>query len=232
MNSNSLGASSFRAGVVVSLCVAVGLTVGACSDNSSSDMTAAISMKTDSAAGTSSSSGASSSFNKSDSSGSSSFSAATTLDADAAPEGDLTSSPKEAAPSNGAYLGVEDVRIGSHDGYDRIVFEFTGEGSPGYFIRYEDVPTQQGSGKTVSVKGASKLMVTLRGMGYPFDFQMEDFPSGPVRPTSTTSVEEVLGAGTYEGQTQYVIGLKGDNPAFKVFQLNNPNRLVIDFAAE
>lgn len=224
MNNNSLSVSRFRAGVVASLCLAVGLTVGACSSDSSSNADAAISMKTGSSSGTASSSGASSSADSS--------SAGTALDNDAAPDGDFTSSAAEAAPSDGSYLGIDDVRIGSHDGYDRVVFEFTGEGTPGYFIRYEDIPTQQGSGKEITVNGASKLVVTLRGMGYPFDFQMEDYPSGPVRPTSTSVIKEVVGAGTYEGQSQYVIGLDGKKPGFKVFQLSEPNRLVIDFAAE
>jgi hypothetical protein len=154
------------------------------------------------------------------------------MDNDAAPEGDFNNASAEATPSDGAYLGIEDVRVGSHDGYDRIVFELKGEGTPGYFVRYEDVPTQQGSGKPVSVDGAAKLVINLRGMGYPFDFQMEDFPSGPVKPTSTSVIQEVVGAGTFEGQTQYIVGLKGEKTPFKVFPLSNPNRLVIDFQSE
>ncbi|MDO5030116.1 MAG: hypothetical protein Q4E11_05975 [Corynebacterium sp.] len=226
MNTNSLGASRVRTGVVASLCLALGLAIGACSPDSSSDSAAAVSMKTDSTAGTSDLS------SSSDSSTSSSSEASTTMDDDAAPDGDFTISSAEATPSDGAYLGIEDVRVGSHDGYDRIVFELKGEGTPGYFVRYEDVPTQQGSGKPVSVDGAAKLVINLRGMGYPFDFQMEDFPAGPVKPTSTSVIQEVVGAGTFEGQSQYIVGLKGDKAPFKVFPLSNPNRLVIDFQSK
>ncbi|EPD47990.1 MULTISPECIES: hypothetical protein [unclassified Corynebacterium] len=226
MNTKSLDVSRTRTRIAASLCLALGLALGACSSDSSSDSAAAVSMKTDSTAGTSDLSSSSSS------STSSSAAAQTTMDDDAAPEGDFNSSSSEAAPSDGAYLGIEDVRVGSHDGYDRIVFELMGEGTPGYFVRYEDVPTQQGSGKPISVDGTAKLVIDLRGMGYPFDFQMEDFPSDPVKPTSTSVIKEVVGGGTFEGQTQYVVGLKGDKTPFKVFSLSNPNRLVIDFQSK
>lgn len=120
------------------------------------------------------------------------------------------------------------MRIGSHDDFDRIVFEFTGEGVPGYWVRYEDMPTQQGSGRPITVAGAHKLAIDVRGTGYPFDFDMDDYPSGPVRPDDTDAIAEVVGAGTFEGSSQYVVGIDGERRPFKVFQVNNPTRLIID----
>ncbi|MFC3849083.1 hypothetical protein ACFORJ_02730 [Corynebacterium hansenii] len=154
-----------------------------------------------------------------------------TLEADAAPEGEYSAAPAEAAPADGSYLGIKDVRIGSHDGFDRIVIEFMGDGAPGYWVRYEDMPTQQGSGKPISISGAHKLAIDVRGTGYPFDFNVDDYPNGPVKPKGTSAISEVRGFGTFEGTTQYVAGIDGERRPFKVFKAKNPTRLIIDIEA-
>lgn len=151
-----------------------------------------------------------------------------TLEHDEAPAGDYSAEPAEAAPADGSYLGIKDVRIGSHDGHDRIVIEFMGDGSPGYWVRYEDMPTQQGSGNPITVSGDYKLAIDVRGTGYPFDFNVEDYPNGPVKPEGTSAISEVRGFGTFEGTTQYVAGIDGERRPFKVFKASNPTRLIID----
>ncbi|QGS34855.1 hypothetical protein FOB82_07685 [Corynebacterium xerosis] len=151
-----------------------------------------------------------------------------TLESDPAPAGEFSAAPAEATPADGSYLGIKDVRIGSHDGFDRFVIEFIGEGEPGYWVRYEDMPTQQGSGNPISVSGAHKLAIDVRGTGYPFDFNLEDYPVGPVKPEGTSAISEVRGFGTFEGSTQYVAGIDGERRPFKVFKAQNPTRLIID----
>lgn len=217
---HTLRNSRVRAGLAASMCLAMGLSLASCArDSETQDTAAAVSMKTDS-----------SSAAPGDAKNQKTEKA--TLDTDPAPGGDFSFGPAEAAQADASYLSIEDVRIGSHDGYDRIVFEFGGEGKPGYFIRYEDIPAQQASGKPISVDGSPKLSVDLRGIGYPFDFEKTDYPSGPVRPEKTSGVNEVVGAGTFEGQSQYVVGMKGEKLRYKVFTLSNPTRLVIDFEAK
>src|SRR5438067_1779510 len=39
-----------------------------------------------------------------------------------------------------------DVRVGRHDTYDRVTFEFSGPGIPSYQIRTDANPTEDGSG--------------------------------------------------------------------------------------
>lgn len=210
-----------RAGVAAAVCLALGAGVVSCATDGSDSANSAVSMK-------SGNKGASAASNGASSDSAAQGKPSVPLDAEESPNGDFSMSPAEAKSKPNSYLGIEDVRIGSHGDFDRIVFEFTGEGSPGYFIRYEDIPVQQGSGKPISVSGAQKLAIQLTGMGYPFDFNMEDYPSGPVRPTDTDAIQEVVGAGTFEGATQYVAGLKKDRRPFKAFVLQNPTRLVID----
>lgn len=205
-----------RAAAAVIAAGALAFGMVACSPGDGGDMRSAVSMRTD---------------NDPSASGTAAHGAPhgnSTLESDPAPAGDYSAQPAEATPGNGSYLGIKDVRIGSHDGFDRIVFEFTGEGVPGYWVRYEDMPTQQGSGRPISVAGAHKLAIDVRGTGYPFDFNMDDYPSGPVRPDDTTAIAEVIGSGTFEGSSQYVVGIDGERRPFKVFQVNNPTRLIID----
>lgn len=210
------------AAVIAAGSLALGLA--ACSSGGDPDVDSAVSMRSESA---SASSGANGNGNGNGNGGSPS-----TLEADPAPEGDYSDAPAEAAPADGSYLGIKDVRIGSHDGFDRIVIEFMGEGEPGYWVRYEDMPTQQGSGNPISVGGAHKLAIDVRGTGYPFDFNVDDYPNGPVKPEGTSAISEVRGFGTFEGTTQYVAGIDGERPAFKVFKAKNPTRLIIDIETD
>ena len=52
-------------------------------------------------------------------------------------------------------LSPTDVRIGTHQGFDRVVFEFAGVGKPGWFTHYTDTPAQPGSGFPVEYQGNS-----------------------------------------------------------------------------
>ena len=61
--------------------------------------------------------------------------------------------PDTATASSGALLTVTDMRIGRHDGFDRVVFEFGGTGTPGWDVRYVDAATSQGSGAPIDVDG-------------------------------------------------------------------------------
>lgn len=193
------------------------LGLAACSSEAEPDVDSAVSMRSE---GTSTSTGA---YGKGG--------APATLEADPSPDVDYSDAPAEAAPADGSYLGIKDVRIGSHDGFDRIVIEFIGDGEPGYWVRYEDMPTQQGSGTPIRVSGAHKLAVDVRGTGYPFDFNVNDYPNGPVKPGGTSAITEVRGFGTFEGTTQYVVGIDGERPGFKVFKAQHPTRLIIDIEA-
>ncbi len=150
------------------------------------------------------------------------------LESDPAPSGSFAGDSAEQAAETGSYLNIVDVRVGSHDGFDRVVFEFDGTGNPGFWVRYEDLPTQQGSGNPISVSGSPKLVIDIRGTGYPFDFGVTDFPSDPVQPDNTAVLTEIVGAGTYEGTIRYVAGLRGQRQAIKAFVIQNPTRLIVD----
>jgi len=64
---------------------------------------------------------------------------------------------------------VTDVRLASHDGFDRVVFELESDGgTPGWFIGYDE-PTAQGSGNEVEVAGDASLTVLIDPVTLPPD---------------------------------------------------------------
>jgi hypothetical protein len=135
-----------------------------------------------------------------------------------------------ADPSSDALVSVTDVRVGRHDGFDRVVFEVGGTGAPGWDVRYVDTPASQGSGDPVDVEGSDVLQVTLTGVGYPYDTGVDEFPVGDrVSAADSQSVTEVVFDGTFEGQSVAFVGTTAQTP-FRVYLLEDPVRVVVEVA--
>ncbi|WP_324274625.1 AMIN-like domain-containing (lipo)protein [Blastococcus brunescens] len=133
------------------------------------------------------------------------------------------------AASADASVTVSDIRIGAHDGFDRVVLEVGGTGVPGWDVRYVDAASSQGSGNPVDVAGTAVLQVTLTGAGYPYDTGVEEYEGGPLTSADTTVIGEVVWDATYEGTSVAFIGTTGEHP-FRVHALEGPKRVVIDVA--
>jgi hypothetical protein len=148
---------------------------------------------------------------------------------------DVPSFPGDAEPdmaeaSSNASVTVRDIRVGAHDGFDRVVLEVGGEGTPGWDVRYVDQPSSQGSGDPVVVAGDAVLQVTLTGAGYPFDTGVEEYSAAaPLSAPGTAAVTEVVFDATYEGTTNTFVGTKGPAP-FRVYLLESPTRVVLEVA--
>ncbi|WP_170062634.1 AMIN-like domain-containing (lipo)protein [Sediminihabitans luteus] len=136
-------------------------------------------------------------------------------------------SPDEATASDDALLTVTDVRAAVHDGYERVVLELGGTGTPGWRAEYVDEAVQDGSGNVVDVAGGAILSVQLSGTGYPVDTGLDEFSGDPLASTSTDLVTDVVLDGTFEGYTQVFVGLDEVHP-FRVFLLEDPVRVVVD----
>lgn len=126
-------------------------------------------------------------------------------------------------------LTVVDVRVGEHEGYDRVVFELAGEGVVGWRVEYEDAPATQGQGDPVELAGDATLTVTLDGLGYPFETGGTEY-AGPKRfAPGLPSVLEVQVGGVFEGYYDAYVGVAEQRP-FRVFRLESPQRVVVDVA--
>ena len=122
---------------------------------------------------------------------------------------------------------IVDVRVGTHSGYDRIVFEFVG-GVPAFEIEEAAPPFyQDGSGNEFDVSGSSHRRVILRGasrMGT--DGSLGYTGPNEIAPGFPQLVE-LEQAGDFEAVSTWVIGLASD-ACIRVLTLSGPDRLVID----
>jgi len=145
-----------------------------------------------------------------------------------APPFPANTDPDTAEPSSGALLTVTDIRLGRHEGFDRVVFEVDGQGTPGWDVRYVDDPASQGSGDPVSVDGDAVLQVTLTGMGLPHDTGVEEWSGpDPLTSGSTEVVTELVFDATFEGTTVSFVGVAAEVP-FRVYPLADPPRVVLE----
>ncbi|WP_018298003.1 AMIN-like domain-containing (lipo)protein [Corynebacterium lubricantis] len=126
-----------------------------------------------------------------------------------------------------AELVIKDVRVASHNGFDRVVFEYEGTGSPGYHAGYTDEPRQQASGYPVEVAGQAylELMIhgTPMGMGDPNSQWVQPGPWD----LKAGNIAGVSHGAVFEGDTQVFIGLDKQRP-YSVTILENPTRVVVD----
>lgn len=169
--------------------------------------------------------------------GASSAALAGVLSPDEAEAANPSTSPSDPSPksetsdesaSERPSLVVSEIRMGEHQGKDRVVFELDGAGEPSYTVDYVDTPAQQGSGFPVEVSGDSFLQVMIGGQVLPTETDMSEVPVGLVSGDAAAGVAGVAFAGQFEGQAQSVIGLDGTDRDFSAFLLQNPTRLVVD----
>ena len=129
----------------------------------------------------------------------------------------------------GGTVGVlSDIRAGAQEGFDRVVFEFDGAGTPGWHVRYVDVVVGDPSGLELDVDGAAVLEVTLNPVPYPDDDPDAYAGLGRIRLTAAGSVTEVLLHSIFEGYLQAFVGVRPGEVPFRAFELQNPSRIVIE----
>jgi hypothetical protein len=120
-----------------------------------------------------------------------------------------------------------DVRVGTHDGYDRLVIEFT-DGTPALTLQDDEPPYEQdASGLPLDVEGERVLRLTLpngtaagQGEQPTYDGPLNFDPGFPV-------LVDVVHGGDFEAQTTWFIGL-AEESCVRVMLLTDPDRIVID----
>ncbi len=118
------------------------------------------------------------------------------------------------------------VRAASHDGYDRVVWEFK-NGLPGTrVIRKVSTLTGDASGEPIRIAGSTILALTMyQADGHDPDTGVNTSPArlAPGLP----NVVEVVKSGDFEATVTYGVGLVKDQP-YRLFTLNSPPRVVLD----
>jgi hypothetical protein len=169
------------------------------------------------------------------------------------PSASATSAPTEspaASPSGGVAAGfscaypfrrtgttssvvqVDDVRVGTHATYDRVVFQFTGRRFPTLRLDAATPPfTMDPSDLPLTVPGRSFVLVRLvyaSGEGGATADGKATY-TGPDRFVPRYDrLASLVEAGDFEGHMSWVAGFTG-TPCYRVTRLNGPARYVIDF---
>lgn len=120
-------------------------------------------------------------------------------------------------------LALTGIRAATHEGFTRVVLEFSGEGTPGVWrVAWTNEAVEQGRGLPIQVEGEAVLDLIIDGT--PMTAAENPYPGG----THTRAADlDVVSDGTFEDNTHVVIGA----PTTRQFQigfLSNPVRMVID----
>jgi len=112
-------------------------------------------------------------------------------------------------------------------GYDRVVFEFTGDSVPGYRVEYTTKPAQRcGSGDPVTVAGTGRLIVRFEP-AQAHDEHGNLTPAERHRAPGLPAVRELTLICDFEGQVAWVLGITAP-AAYRVLELTGPARVVLD----
>jgi hypothetical protein len=133
----------------------------------------------------------------------------------------------DAEPSADASLTVTGLRLGTHTGYDRVVVDLAGTGTPGWHVERAETAVEDPTGEVLDLGGEGVLAVYVTGLGYPFETGQTELAVGTRTPGGTV-VTAAEFTGTFEGQTQVFLGLAHPDAPYRAFLLQDPLRLVVD----
>lgn len=134
-------------------------------------------------------------------------------------------SPAMTFPSTSSKAYAVKARVGVHDGYERVVVEYS-EAAPHltWQASWTDTPTQDGSGFAISMAGTRFLQVDVAGTtSIPADIvDLTHVPGTPLHAVQAVNVQL-----PFEGMHPVFIGLDEERP-YRVHFFENPTRLVVD----
>ncbi|MGI8607930.1 MAG: AMIN-like domain-containing (lipo)protein [Candidatus Dormibacteria bacterium] len=137
--------------------------------------------------------------------------------------------------TTGATGDLKAVRVAHQAGFDRVTYEFAGNGIPQFSISRQSGTrfTQDASGMPVDVRGNNAMKVVFHGAsqrdvnGNPTYSGSSDIVLAP-SPGSANAIAEVRQVGDFERVLSWAVGLSARPACSRVVELGSPSRLVID----
>lgn len=130
-------------------------------------------------------------------------------------------------PGTAPIANIVDVRVGTHDGHDRLVFEFD-QGTPEFTLDRSEPPfTADASGAPLEVAGESFLGLVMRGGTKQTDAGDSSYDGSTEFEPGFHTLLHAVEAGDFERQSTWYLGL-AEEECVRVLQLDEPPRLVID----
>jgi hypothetical protein len=130
------------------------------------------------------------------------------------------------ADAAGSTSRLTAIRTATHPGYDRLVFEFSGNLPSSTFVTWAPRITRDGSGETVPAGGGAFLQIGLGGVtGYTKSY---DSTFGALRrSTGNQNLNEVVHAGEFEGMVSFGAAVMS-RTSYTLTKLTKPSRVVLD----
>ncbi len=139
--------------------------------------------------------------------------------------------PTRTAPvsaSGTGYGQLVNVRTGRHERYDRTVFDFTG-GTPGYRVQYGTL-VHGGTGDPIPLAGAVTLVIVFHpAAAHDLNTGATTYDVHQTLNPNLPTLRQIKFGEDFEGYVSAGLGL-ADRVGFRVFQLHNPDRVVVDVA--
>lgn len=130
-------------------------------------------------------------------------------------------------PKESTSLGageIDNLRVGQHECFDRVVVDIDGPPS-GYLVRYVDQVTTSGSGQVVNTPGGARIQFTVHHPKF-----SGTIGNKLVNVSGYRTLRSVVYAGSFEGYTDYGVGVRARLP-FRVFTIpGSHGRIVLDVA--
>lgn len=126
---------------------------------------------------------------------------------------------------------VQAMRAAAQPGFDRLVFEFSGDKVPGYTVEYSTKAVGCGSGEDLTDfigggKAPAAMLIVKMQPANAHNEAGQATVAKDLQPGLSTIVR-VFRTCDFEADVQYAVALSGQKP-FKVSTLTGPARLVID----
>ena len=119
------------------------------------------------------------------------------------------------------------VRVAKNKGFDRLVFEFTGD-VPSFQAEFIKPPITGTADEEIKIAGKYFLSFNMRTLPYPDEADKIPDADIPVGRLNLPVIAEITQIEWFEGDRWFVVGLKAKK-LYRVQQLQNPSRLVVDF---
>lgn len=141
----------------------------------------------------------------------------------------------ETWPEYGQTQGIYPVamRSATHDGFERIVIEHAGTGTPSMLVQYTDDPVAPGSGEPLDLDQNTALEIIWSGTASIDDVDVDQLMqvNDPITDLDTTAAQSVVVFAPWEATSSYFIGLDEQRP-YAVTILEDPVRLVVDIQTD
>ncbi|HEY6110246.1 MAG TPA: hypothetical protein VIV56_15205, partial [Gemmatimonadales bacterium] len=116
---------------------------------------------------------------------------------------------------------------GREPGFDRVVFEFSGSGLPGYQVQYATEPIRAcGSGAAIPLAGSGRLAVRFEPAQAHDTLGRVTSAERALAPRLQQVIELKLVC-DFEGQVEWALGLAARRP-FRVLEDSQPLRVIVD----